>query len=131
MAPLSIIPGRVRYETPLLIRQQQLCRHFERKIMAIDEVLEVSASHRTGRILVKFDENRIARHDLTAQIEKALIKSEGVEDIPVESDCLPKSKRTDQQKGNTSHLLLDAVAHAILPKPFDILVPAAVSVFRR
>ena len=81
--------------------------------------------------LVKFYENRITRQDLAAQIEKALVKSEGVEDIPIESDCLPKSKLKDQQKGNASHLLLDAVAHAILPKPFDILVPAAVSVFRR
>lgn len=131
MAPLSIVPGRVRYEISSLVGKKHLCGAFEETITAIPGVLAVSASHRTGRLLVKYDESMLSRIDLAGRLTTLLaqLKEEG----PRPSGIPLRRKTSGEAKVSrlTGHLFLDVVAHALLPKPFDILVPTAMTIFNR
>jgi hypothetical protein len=92
---------------------------------------EVAANFRTGRILVRFDEQVVDRVRLAAQVE-ALLHAEapGGEDAP--SVRARGARFAGPATGQVArHLLVDAVAHALLPGPFALLLPTAVAAFRR
>ncbi len=130
MAPLSLVPGRARFETPLIVGKKEICWHFEERIMALDGVSAASANHRTGRILVKYDENVLSRENIALQIEKNLAATlSGAKADPAKSTCRQPEKK--EKVALPYHLLMDMVVHAILPKPFDLLVPTAISVMRK
>ena len=44
MAPLSVLPGRVRFEASILIGSEEGCDLIEEKITSIEGVVEASAS---------------------------------------------------------------------------------------
>lgn len=71
-APLSVVPGRIRFEDPSLLGQVQVCRHLQKRIIKMEGVIDASVNHRTGRILVKFDESRIGKDDFKGIIEEIL-----------------------------------------------------------
>lgn len=130
MAPLSILPGRVRYEDKRLCGNKQRSRHLEATIAAIPSVLLISSSHRTGRILVEFDEGRITRDDLVARIRETLAcevpATEGSETHPTAPDTPTKMPSIF-----SGGMLADVVLHLLLPAPFDLLLPAIGPTFRR
>lgn len=130
MAPLSILPGRVRFEDARLFGNKIRSRHLEAKIAALPGVHLVSATHRTGRILVEFNEFQLTHNDLVARLGETLSC-----EIPF-TDAGNKGAEEPTKPGKNSSLLssstlADVALHLLLPAPFDLLLPAFGSTFRR
>lgn len=130
MAPLSILPGRVRFEDPRLVGNETLSRHLESKITELAGVDLVSASHRTGRILVEFNEDQLVRDDLVARIGLTLAGAVTVMesgDKRIKVPAMP-GKESPFLSGS---FLTDIALHLLLPGPLDLLLPAIESAFKR
>lgn len=130
MAPLSILPGRVRYEDARLTGNKERSCRLEAEIAAIPGVSLVSASHRTGRILVEFSEGQLAHGELVARIRETLSC-----DAPLtENVARETAVRTIPEKDRpflSGNILADVALHLLLPAPFDLLFPAVESAFQR
>lgn len=123
MAPLSVLPGRLRLECEAIKGQRGRCEALGRKIGALVGVQAATANFRTGRVLVCFEEARLSRMELSSRLEELLADPALGCDLPT----TPHIPQTDRIPGASSagrHLFFDLVAHAVLPKPLDILVPA-------
>jgi hypothetical protein len=130
MAPLSILPGRIRFESKLLIGDIQACRRLETFLHGVHGVTEASANHRTGRITVRFDKSTADRISLEEQVKNALGSKE--------TGPYPNSTHLSKEKapampssGMTGHAVIDMLARAFLPKPFNVLLPIAMHTIRR
>lgn len=132
MAPLSILPGRLRLESTALKGQRDLCQALVEALERLDGVAQASASFRTGRLLVSFDEEQLNRQQLTAAVEEILACGASV---PCTGERPCPRVRQAAQKGVSGHvgrhLFVDLVTHAILPKPLHLLLPPAVAALRR
>jgi len=126
MAPLSILPGRVRFEDPRLVGNETLSRHLETNIAVMAGVDLVSASHRTGRILVEFSEAQLTRDELVAHISGVFSL-----DVPFPDSTARKSKVPEKEFLLSGSILADVALHLLLPAPFDLLLPAFGSSFQR
>lgn len=134
MAPLSILPGRIRLEAPQLTGRPQACRCLERQLAGLDGVQEAAVNFRTGRMLVRFDETAIQREALLPQMAQALAAADRDDaDHPVWNDVAekPVSGKDGFSSQVARHLLVDAVTHALLPGPLGLLLPTAVAALRR
>ncbi|MBW7898103.1 hypothetical protein B188_07450 [Candidatus Brocadiaceae bacterium B188] len=126
MAPLSILPGRIRFESQYLMGKSHICRYLKESIVEyLGGLTEVTANHKTGRILVLFDERCIDRQTLTQYISRVL-----KECAEKAADSWQFSAEEENSKPpparHALHALTDAVAHAILPMPLNALVPMAI-----
>ncbi len=129
MAPLSILPGRIRFETKLLLGDIQACKRIEASLIGVDGVVEASANHRTGRITVRFDERSANRKSLEKQIETMLyFKNSGP---PPVSTRAPIKRGPTVPSTMAGHAVIDMLARAFLPKPFNVLLPIAMHTIRR
>jgi|SRR6185369_3479939 len=132
MAPLSVLPGRVRFETSSLIGNQEGCLHLEEHMRSVAGVSEASASHRTGRVLVRFDENTLTAGEIEAQLGGAL---QAVVALKERESSLPQVRRTPSARSASSsgvgHFVMEMALHAFLPAPLDLLLPTAATVFGR
>jgi hypothetical protein len=129
MAPLSILPGRIRFETKLLLGDIQACRRIEASLIGVDGVVEASANHRTGRITVRFDERSANRNSLEKQLETILYcKKSGP---PPDSTRSPIGRAPTVPPTIAGHAVIDMLARAFLPKPFNVLLPIAMHTIRR
>ncbi|WP_027713722.1 HMA2 domain-containing protein [Desulfuromonas sp. TF] len=130
MAPVSVLPGRLRLECEAIRNRREICSALENRIHNCAGVVEVVASFRTGRILVRFDEQIVDSVRLAGQIESLLSAP-----APAGEKAPAVHARVSSPAGAVSgqvarHLFFDLVAHAVLPGPLALLVPA-VSVLRR
>ncbi|MCL4501255.1 MAG: hypothetical protein M1438_05290 [Deltaproteobacteria bacterium] len=134
MAPLSILPGRIRFESYLLKGQRALCRFLEQEVAAIEGVFEVEANRRTGRILVKFDEEVLNQDILINRLEKMLATCKECPNLQAEPPgrC---GESGEKSEGITSslpcQLLVDLAVNALMPRPLDLILPAALALLRR
>jgi hypothetical protein len=132
MSPLSVLPGRIRYETDRLIGCKEGSALFEESILAAKGVIEASASYRTGRVLVRFDEGLVKRSDIEGYLDRALLTAltvaENGSDTPSPRRKVPAS---EVSSFSTGFFVKEMALHALLPSPLDLLVPAAASLFRR
>ena len=132
MAPLSVLPGRVRFETNSLVGNREGCLLLEESVLSKQGVVEVSASHRTGSVLVKFDESLVTRSDIEVYLEKALQVAAAE---PMKKEAAPLSvTRKSPASGNSSHaghFIMEVALHALLPAPLDFLLPVAATALRR
>jgi len=130
MAPLSILPGRVRFEDPRLVGNETLSRHLESNVTVLDGVDMVSASHRTGRILVEFSEAQLTRDDLVACLREVLSR-----ELPLTDACAKRAEAPTRPKRypgfSSRSIIADMAFHLLLPAPFDLLLPALGSAFER
>jgi hypothetical protein len=130
MAPVSVLPGRLRYETNSLIGSKEGCLLLEESILAVQGVKEASASHRTGSVLVRFDESLITRSEIEGHLDHALqavaIQKEKGAGVPQ----FQRSSRGASSSG-VGHFFMEMALHAFLPAPLDLLLPTAATVFRR
>ncbi len=134
MAPLSILPGRIRFEHSSLVGKQANCSLLERQVGSWREVQEVRINHRTGRVLVQFDECAICREGLTEKLDRLVAGKMKSHDCSALPDAAPKHDPQGKGAGQghaTRHLLRDMVVHAFLPAPFDLIVPTALAAFRK
>jgi len=129
MAPLSTLPDRVRFQTTILIGQPKGSRYLEEHLKGLPGVTEASVNYRTGRILVVFDEYRIDVHTIKDHASEIL---ERFEAGFFEGTDAPFSERKKNVfAGSVKQALFEAVAHAILPMPLNILVPVAMHTMKR
>lgn len=127
MAPLSIVPGRVRFESPRLRGQAGACSALEGRIAGLEGVLAASVNHRTGRVLVRFDEGCIDRLSLMDSIT-ALEESCAAER---QTFPPPVAEAAQPSRALLAHALMDVIAHSLLPRPLNLLVPLAVHSMRK
>ena len=133
MAPLSVLPGRLRFQTNSLIGSKEGCLLLEDSILSVQGVKEASASHRTGSVLVIFDESLITR----SEIEKHLVSALQTVAIQKEKGGLPQLQRSNPARRASAssygvgHFIMEMALHAFLPAPLDLLLPTAATVFRR
>lgn len=133
MAPVSILPGRIRLEAPLLVGRPEECRRLDRRLMTLAGVREVAVNFRTGRILVRFDEAAVRREELLPRIAQLLAgvdREEAEPAVQPGASVKPAPARAGLSSQVARHLLLDAVTHTLLPGPLHLLVPA-MAAFRR
>ncbi len=128
MAPLSILPGRIRLESQELVGKPHVCRYLQKHIMHyLHGLTEMTVNHKTGRILVRFDECQIDRQDLTQRIKQ--IMHEAVENASEDGQLSAVEKNsTPLVTRHALHAITDMVAHAIFPKPLNTLIPMAIKV---
>lgn len=128
MAPVSVLPGRLRLECESIRNRREHCPVLESRIRSCAGVLEVAANFRTGRILVRFDEQVVNRVRLSEEIENMLRAPAPARE---KTSSAPRGINSAAVSGHVArHLLFDMVAHAVLPGPLALLAPA-VSVLRR
>lgn len=133
MAPLSVLPGRLRFESNSLIGSREACLLLEDAVSSIQGVTEASASHRTGRILVMFDEKLVSRSEIEGHLGKAL---QAVAMKKERGSGLSQYKRGAAPRGASSstgvgHFVMEMALHAFLPAPLDLLLPMAATGLRR
>ncbi len=130
MAPLSVLPGRLRVECEAILGRREISCALEHRITRTSGVHAATVNFRTGRVLVRFDETITSRCELGEKIE-ALLR-----DLQTGGDCLDPAPAgvaepvVAASKTFGRKLLLDLAVNAILPRPFDLLVPA-ISALRR
>ena len=132
MAPLSVLPGRLRFEANGLIGNREGCLLLEESICSVQGVSEASASHRTGRVLVRFDESLVTRGEIEEHLglalqEVAARKGGGSESGPVRRGSLNRGPSSP----GVGHFIMEMALHAFLPAPLDFLLPMAATVSRR
>lgn len=124
MTPLSILPGRIRFENPSLTGHVNYCHNLQKQIADLDGVIEASVNHRTGRILVRFDETFLNHDSLMLYFNHILNL---MEFLPMEK-VIPNASVFNIKGGlpiGIKYSLIDIVSHAVLPKPFNILLHIA------
>ncbi len=160
MSPLSVLPGRIRFENWCLIGKAHVCEYLQQRIGEIAGVIETSANQRTGRVLVWYDEKHIEGQDLArlidrivarqmaAQLYKAFLSQKEHVDKgeKAKRDCsykcgagLGRNWHADNRRildkkecvndsfpGAAIHAMMDVVAHAVLPKPLNVLAPIVI-----
>lgn len=132
MAPLSVLPGRVRFEANSLIGSKDGCLLLEDAVSSVRGVTEASASHRTGRVLVLFDEKLVSRGEIEAHLGQAL---QAVAERKETGDRLAHARPSASSRGASSsgvgHFVMEMALHAFLPAPLDLLLPMAATGLRR
>src|SRR5574337_628466 len=127
MAPLSILPGRIRFESQYLVGKPHICNYLQERIINLKGLIEVTVNHRTGRLLVGFDEKQIDRQSLTQHINHIIKEGEEKATDGWWFSAEEKNSKPPITK-HVLHALTDVVAHAILPKPLNALIPIAIKV---
>ena len=132
MAPLSVLPGRLRFETNSLIGSRNACLLLEDALMSVRGASETSASHRTGRVLVRFEESLVTCGEIEAHLGRALQavvmrQERGSEFSPVRRNAASRNASSP----GVGHFFMEMALHAFLPAPLDLLLPTAATVFRR
>lgn len=134
MAPLSVLPGRIRFWLPSLIGQGEMCQLIESELVLMEGIRCASANSRTGRILVKFDEELVSGRMVAGLLEELKVRCHSLSDAdparPMQSRAL-RGREEDASSLPVGQLMLELLAHTLLPKPLDLLLPAAASVLRR
>ena len=132
MAPLSVLPGRMRFEANSLIGNKEGCLLLEDSILSVPGVSEASASHRTGRVLVRFDDGLVSRHEIEDHLGRALQAATVQKERGIK---LPQARRStpsrDASSSGVGHFVMEMALHAFLPAPLDLLLPMAATGFRR
>jgi hypothetical protein len=120
----------VRFECRFLVGKAFHCQQLESHLAGWPEVLQATANHRTGRVLIRFDESVIQREELTLKLN-AFLASDECRCAPEVSPALKVTEIPQKKSSSTRHLVRDLLVHAVLPAPLDMLVPAALAVAKR
>jgi len=112
----------VRYADSRLIGNESLACHLESRICQLPGIRLVSASHRTGRVLVEFNECHVSRDDLAQRINSMLSDAQPLQ-VDTGALCTPVA-RGKHSPFAPDRILADMALHLILPAPFDLLLPA-------
>ena len=124
MAPLSVLPGRLRFEAKCLISNGAGCDLLEKSLLSLRGVTEISSSHRTGRILIKFDEDVVSSAAVEEQLSEAL-RSAGQQKQQALQNMGSRRGSARGDASGVGHFVMEMALHAFLPAPLDLLLPAA------
>lgn len=139
MAPLSMLPGRIRLEDRSLVGNVRDCRGLEASVRCMEGVFEASVNPRTGRITVKYDETRTDGKTLMEEMLNN-VNNSGYGGIihsrpSVNTTRPPAFNGSNAAKSSESalarHAVIDILAKAVLPKPLNVLLPLALHAIRK
>ena len=130
MEPLSVLPGRVRLQPKGLTGCREGSQFLEERIRSVNGVKEVSASHRTGTVLVRFDEILLSRVKLESELKMAL-QDMAKPDRNQAGYVIGNLNSRAASSYHAGHLMIEMALHLFLPPPLDLLLPAAATVFRK
>lgn len=130
MAPVSVLPGRLRFESKCLIGNKDGCLLIE-EMLSARGVEEASASPRTGRVLIRFDEKVLTRFEIEEDVAKALQAAAACTKTVAANPLGRRSVSPRETSSSAVSLVMDMALHAILPAPLDFLLPIAANAFRR
>src|SRR5689334_54065 len=112
MAPLSVLPGRIRFESNSLIGSKEGCLLLEEAVSSVQGVTEASASHRTGRVLVVFNEKLVSHGEIEGHLGRALQAVARQKETGAE---LPLSRPSAASRGASSsgvgHFVMEMALH--------------------
>lgn len=128
MSTVSKLPGRLRLEIKELISKKNRCRMLELKKLEIKGVMQAEANHRTGRLLVVFDEGIIDSRELVLKIREIL---DEMDDCRNDVDKHGIHKKENIFTDAFMSAAINIVGHIFMPRPFNILLPIAVNAMRR
>lgn len=132
MAPVSVIPGRLRLESSDLINKRHHCRILENKISALKGVMSVEANPRTGRLLIIFNELMTDADSLRRGSKDILREMKDVQNCEITDVRAVEGKNGSSGIGNAiAHAAIDIAGHVLMPKPFNFLIPIAVNAMRK
>ena len=109
------IPGRIRFESPVLVRGRALRQAIEAEFVNAFGVDKFSVQELTGSVLVHYNARQIQKHQIVALLDVALEKTEDFSLAPIDYD-LPVS---------TATVALSAVSQFFLP----VLTPVSAALF--
>jgi heavy metal translocating P-type ATPase len=87
------IPGRIRFESPVLVRGRALRQAIEAEFVNAFGVDKFSVQELTGSVLVHYNARQIQKHQIVALLDVALEKTEDFSLAPIDYD-LPVSVAT-------------------------------------
>lgn len=124
MAPLSSLPGRLRFELHTLVNNGEGCDVLEESLSSLEGVKEVSASHRTGRVLIRFDEKVVTPAEIQERISCAI---DTLDMLKQQGQGHSQVRRSNPHRSESSvgQFMMEMALHAFLPAPLDMLLPAA------
>jgi hypothetical protein len=117
-------------ECEAILGRREISCALEHRITRTSGVLGATVNFRTGRVLVRFDETITSRAELGEKIEILLNDSATCGGCLDAAPAGVAKPAVAASKPFGRNLLLDLVVNAILPRPFDLLVPA-ISALRR
>jgi copper chaperone CopZ len=129
MSIVSAIPGRLRLESRDLVNKLFLCRLINNKIKETNGVISIEVNHRTGRVLIEFDELIVSSKELFEMVRAIVEKSNGVADLSL----LPIHISPNGKGINNTliHAVIDIAVHVVMPKPLGVLLPIAINAMRK
>jgi cation transport ATPase len=116
MAPVSVLPGRIRYELMSLIGREGICKHLEKELHSIEGVVSASANRRTGRLLVIFDADTVSDMMLAKRIENVLSSCSSCHCNAPEDRAVKRNETESFSSQLAGRLMVDLAAHTFLPK---------------
>jgi hypothetical protein len=134
MSLVSKLPGRLRFKIKEILNKKRQCSILELKILEIKGVLKAEANHRTGRLLVVFDEAVIDSRELAARTREIL--DEMVDGLDTGYETQKTARKGDISSATAAtaiimHAVIDIAGHMLMPKPLNILFPIAVNAMRK
>jgi len=129
MLIVSAIPGRLRLEIRDLVNKPFLCRLINNKIKETNGVIKIEVNHRTGRVLIEFDELIVSSEELLEMVRAIVEKSNGFTNLSL----LPIHISPNGKGINNTliHAFIDIAADLIMPKPLGVLLPIAINAMRK
>jgi heavy metal translocating P-type ATPase len=109
------IPGRIRFENPILVRGRALRQAIEAELVNAFGVDKFSVQELTGSVLVHYNARQIQKHQIVALLDVALEKTDDFSLAPIDYD-LPVS---------TATVALATASHFFFPA----LTPVAAALF--
>lgn len=130
MTPLTVLPGRIRFEHRPLLGNTGGCSQLEGWIAQVDGVVEAAVNPRTGRITVRFDERVTDARAVTRQVE-GLLQRVQFRATPGPETCRQGDGRKPAASALAGKAAVDLLAATVLPAPLKALLPLAVHVMGR
>ncbi len=126
MSTLSELPGRFRVKIPSLIGLKGPGNYIEKEIAALEGVISVTVNHRTGSVLLYFDEMKTSVSLLKAGIKDMIQRSETWEKTLPATSVKPKSSKINSGVSD----LLDSVVRLAAPNPYNVILPKVFKILK-
>ena len=121
MSATSITPGRVRFRTPLLHGQKGRCHCLEKSLSSMEGVFYVKVNFRTAGLLIIFNEKRITTETLANSVRCLLKNIDETASVVVPDES---------ESSILWQTAMGFAAHALLPRPLNVLALTAVKLLR-
>lgn len=132
MRAVSATPGRLRLHLTDLTGRRGLCGHLTIQLAQLDGVGDAYASHRTGQLLVLYDTDKTDKEKLVSEIREMVVTQK--DNVSLGHYHWPRNSYRSNGNGSLRGVageLANLGVRSVLPRPWNTLLPVAVSFIRR